>query len=110
MRIELTQGAEDDLLAIYDLRLRQRGADGADGADAMLDTLYAAIASLSEFPLRGSIPPELDAIGIGDWRQIGVWPWRIIYTVQGELLTVAVIADGRRDFTSLLERRLLQRS
>lgn len=109
-RIQLAAQAEGDLQAIYNHRLRQRGAGGPDGAEALLDTLYDAIAGLAEFPLRGPIPPELDALGIADWRQLSVWPYRIIYTIEGELLTIAVIADSRRDFASLLERRLLQRT
>lgn len=110
IRIQLAAQAEGDLQAIYNHRLNQRGADGTDGADALLDTLYDTIAGLAEFPLRGPIPPELDALGIADWRQVSVWPYRIIYTLEGDLLTIAVVADSRRDFASLLERRLLQRS
>jgi len=109
LRIELTATAEGDLQTIYDIRLNQRGADGPDGADAVLDTLYSAMAALADFPLMGPIPPELAQLGMADWRQISVWPWRIIYTVAGDVVTIAVIADSRRDFAALLERRLLQR-
>ena len=109
IRIQLAAEAEGDLKAIYNHRLKQRGAGGQDGADALLDTLYDAIESLIEFPLRGPIPPELGALGIADWRQLSVWPYRIIYTVERDLITIAVVADSRRDFASLLERRLLLR-
>lgn len=108
IRIQFAAEAEGDLQAIYNHRLKQRGADGPDGADALLDTLYDAIESLIEYPLRGPVPPELDALGMTDWRQLSVWPYRIIYTAQGDLVTIAVVADSRRDFVSLLERRLLQ--
>lgn len=109
IRIQLAAAAEGDLAAIYNYRMKQRGADGPDGADAFLDTLYAAIESLTQFPLRGPIPPELDVLGIAEWRQLSVPPYRIIYTLEDDLLTIAVVADSRRDFASLLERRLLQR-
>lgn len=108
VRIQLTAEAEGDLQAIYNHRLRQRGADGSDGADALLDTLYAAMEALAAFPRRGPVPPELDTLGIADWRQVPVWPYRIIYTIEGETLTIGVIADSRRDFANLLERRLLR--
>lgn len=110
MRIQLAAEAEGDLQAIYNRRLKQRGADGPDGADALLDTLYAAIETLSEYPFRGPNPPELDALGSAEWRQISLWPYRVIYTVEGDVVTIAVVADSRRDFASLLERRLLQRA
>ena len=109
IRIQLAAEAEGDLAAIYNHRLKQRGVDGPDGAEAFLDALYSAIEALVDFPLRGPTPPELDALGIADWRQISLWPYRIIYTLDGEVLTIAVVADSRRDFASLLERRLLQR-
>lgn len=105
----MAEEAEGDLLAIYNRRLKQRGADGPDGADALLDNLYEAIALLAQFPLRDAIPPELEQLGIADWRQISVWPFRIIYTVEGDVVTISVVADSRRDFAALLERRLLQR-
>ena len=108
--IQLAAEAEGDLAAIYNHRLKQRGADGPDGAEALLDALYSAMEALADFPLRGSIPPELDVLGIADWRQILLLPYRIIYTLDGDVLTIAVVADSRRDFASLLERRLLQRA
>jgi plasmid stabilization system protein ParE len=109
-RIVLADEAEGDLQAIYNQRFAQRGAEGADGADALLESLVASMESLTDFPLRGPIPPELEAIGIADWRQLSVAPYRIIYTVAADQVTIAIIADGRRDFASLLERRLLQRA
>ena len=107
VRIVLAAEAEGDLQALYIQRLNQRGAQGADGADALLDRLFDAIASLAEFPHRGPVPPELATLGIADWRQMSVAPYRILYTVDADTLTVAVVADGRRDFAGLLERRLL---
>jgi plasmid stabilization system protein ParE len=64
IRVQLAAGAEGDLQALYELRLRQRGADGPDGADALLDALYKAMESLAAFPLRGPVLPELEALGI----------------------------------------------
>lgn len=110
VQIILAAEAEGDLQAIYNQRLAQRGAEGLDGAEALLDRLFDAIASLADFPLKGPIPPELLAIGIADWRQLSLPPYRIIYTVAADVVTIAVVADGRRDFASLLERRLLQKT
>jgi plasmid stabilization system protein ParE len=108
LRVVIANEAEGDLQAIYNQRLGHRGAQGKDGADALLDRLFDAIASLAEFALRGPVPPELATLGIADWRQLSLPPYRIIYAVGADIVTVAVVADGRRDFASLLERRLLQ--
>src|SRR3546814_9999380 len=76
VQIILAAEAEGDLQAIYNQRLAQRGAEGLDGAEALLDRLFDAIASLADFPLKGPIPPELLAIGIADWRQLSLPPYR----------------------------------
>lgn len=108
LRVVLTAEAEGDLQAIYDQRLTHRGAQGVDGADALLDRVYDAIASLAAFSNRGPVPPELATLGIAEWRQLSVPPYRIIYACEADAVTVAVVADSRRDFSRLLERRLLQ--
>jgi plasmid stabilization system protein ParE len=65
--IEITSGAERDLVGIWQRRLKQRGPDGDDGADALLDDLVASIESLVNNPQKGPIPPELEALGITDF-------------------------------------------
>jgi toxin ParE1/3/4 len=54
------------------------------------------------------VPQELQALGISDFRQLLLAPYRLIYRVAGDTVYVFVIADGRRDMQALLERRLLQ--
>jgi len=100
--------AEDDLYKIYVARLEQRGQDGTDGAEALLDSLMAVIASIADYPERGPIPPELEAVGERNWRQISHAPYRIIYLLEEGTATVALVADSRRDFTSLVQRRLFR--
>ncbi|HEX7872532.1 MAG TPA: type II toxin-antitoxin system RelE/ParE family toxin [Sphingobium sp.] len=103
-RVELTQGAEEDLEAIHGWLAGNRSPDQAD---ALLDDLLVLVASLEEFPLRGAVPGELDQLGIRDFRQLGLPPYRLIYRVLGERVVILLIADGRRDMQALLERRLL---
>lgn len=112
--VRLTAGAERDLAGIYHRRLAQRGAEGEDGADALLDRLVDAIGDLAEWPARGPVPPELDALGIHDYRQLSLRPYRVIYLPQEDAeggrprVTVMIIADARRDFRLLLQERLLR--
>lgn len=112
VQIRITAGAERDLTGIYDRRLVQRGAEGADGADVLLEKLVAAIESLAEFTNRGPIAPELATLGIHDFHQLSHSPYRIIYLPQerdgGSQVTVMIVADSRRDFRTLLEERLLR--
>ena len=102
--VVLTRGAEDDLEAIHRYLAENRGSDDAD---ALLDAFLDKIAALERYPLRGSVPKELDALGIREFRQVLLDPYRLIYRVLGSKVFILLIADGRRDMHALLERRLL---
>ena len=102
--VRLSRGAEIDLESLYDFVKDNRSTEQAD---VLLDRLLAAIETLETFPLRGSVPKELDALGIREFRQILVEPYRLIYRAGGKTVFVMVIADGRRDMQALLERRVL---
>lgn len=106
--VQLAAEAEGDLAAIYAHRLKQRGADGPDGAEALLDVLYDALATLADFPLRGPVVPELEPLGIHAYRQLSLPPLRVVYLPEEAVVTVMLIADSRRDFRKLLEDRLLR--
>ncbi|GGI88208.1 plasmid stabilization protein [Polymorphobacter multimanifer] len=102
--VRLTRGADIDLEALYHYLKDNRSNEQAD---MLLDRLIGAIETLETFPLRGPLPKELDALGIREFRQILVEPYRLIYRVGDKRVFVMVIADGRRDMQGLLERRLL---
>ena len=100
------------LISIADINIEElhgyvKDNQSAEQAGLLLGRLLAAIETLETFPLRGSVPKELDALGIREFRQILVEPYRLIYRLSGKTVFVMVIADGRRDMQTLLERRLL---
>jgi toxin ParE1/3/4 len=45
-------------------------------------------------------------MGNRSYRQIFFKPYRILYRIRANTVTVALIADGRRDMAALLARRL----
>lgn len=104
--VELTEGAEGDLKTIHAWLAEHRSTEDAD---ALLDSFLDKVGTLERFPLRGSVPKELDASGIRDFRQVLLTPYRLIYRVVGATVFILVIADGRRDMQTLLEQRLLNR-
>ena len=103
-QVLLTEGAEQDLESIYDYIAE---FDCKANADYVLDGLLEVVESLTAFPERGAYPKELVALGIRDYRQTAIKPYRVIYRVMGHKVYIYVIADGRRDMQSLLARRLL---
>ena len=103
----LTQGAEQDLEALFDHIAEN---DSVANAHRLLDHLMDVAQSLSKLPERGSRPKELLAVGIQDYRQVFFKPFRLIYRLHGKKVVVYLIADGRRDMPALLARRLLGHS
>lgn len=102
----LTDDAGRDLEEIHDYIVRH---DSPGRAEHVLDRIEAALTSLSEFPERGTYPKELLALGSRDYREIFFKPYRIIYKVIPDGVYVMVIADGRRDMQTLLQRRLFEK-
>jgi toxin ParE1/3/4 len=103
-QVLLTEDAERDLEELHSwLSLH----DSAASADHVLDRLLALADELAEFPERGSWPRELSALGIREYRQAFFKPYRLIYRMLGGKVIIYLVADGRRDFQTLLARRLL---
>jgi toxin ParE1/3/4 len=100
----LTEDANRDLEDIYTY-VAEHDAPGK--AEAFFGRLEEIIERLSVNPGRGSYPKELSALGIREYRQVFYKPYRIIYSVSGKRVYIYLIADGRRDFQTLLARRLL---
>ncbi len=82
--------------------------DSPGKAERVLANIEKVFGSLSESPDRGVHPKELLALGIREYREIFFKPYRVIYRVLGNVVHVFLIADGRRDMRTLLQRRLLE--
>ena len=100
----LTRDAARDLEELYDYIALH---DAPQKADYVLSQIEKAFSRLSQFPEQGSYPKELLALGIRDYREVYFKPYRMIYRVVDENVYVFLIADGRRDMQTLLQRRLL---
>ena len=103
-KVLLTEDGNRDLEDIY-AYVAEHDAPGK--AEALLGRLEEMIENLSAHPDRGSFPKELSALGIREYRQVFYKPYRIIYSLSGKRVYIYLIADGRRDFQTLLARRLL---
>ena len=82
--------------------------DSLDQSINVLDRLEASILKLQEFPTRGHIPPELRSTGIKKYLEIHYKPYRIIYEIEGRIVYVHAILDGRRNVNEILQDRLLR--
>ena len=100
----LTNDAARDLNEVYDYITLH---DTPQKAGYILEQIEKAFSRLSRFPQRGAHPKELLALGILEYREIFFKPYRIIYRILDKNVYVLLIADGRRDMQTLLQRRLL---
>jgi toxin ParE1/3/4 len=104
-RVRIIEDAEHDLVDIYHYIALN---DSSENADYVLEQLESLCLRLAELPLRGHAPPELNHIGVTNYREVHFKPYRIIYQVIRQDVLIHCVLDGRRDIMSLLERRLLR--
>ncbi len=104
-RVEWTQTAVSDLAAIVDYI----SGESIENALAVFKKVEATAEKLTSMPLRGRIVPELAAFGIQTYRQLIHSPWRIIYRVSGQKVTVMAVLDSRRNLEDILLERLVRK-
>lgn len=82
--------------------------DGIEQAEKIKILLKEKIDSLSTLPERGKYPQELIDLGIFQYRELAVYPWRIFYKINGNNIDIVSILDGRRDLDEILKERLIK--
>jgi len=103
--VHIIGDAQKDLYEIYEY-IRKSGF--RSNAKKLFSRLEQVCMSLADNPERGHIPPELERIGVYEYREIHVKVYRIIYQVIDNDVFVHCILDGRRDLQELLEHRILR--
>jgi toxin ParE1/3/4 len=103
--VQIIIDAENDLWEIYRYVARN---DSIEKADRLLDNIEKTIAALETLPSRGHYPPELERIGVLEFREVFFKPYRIIYQIVKSVVYVHCILDGRRNLSDLLQDRLLR--
>jgi toxin ParE1/3/4 len=80
--------------------------DGPDAAALAYKKISRRIESLAKHPYRCRIAPELRDIGVSEYREILVYPYRVFFRVSGDLIGIVGVLDGRRDLEELLIKRV----
>ena len=103
-RVRWSAAAQRDLDDIVDFI----ASDSSLNADRVLDRLARQAAGLAQFAERGRRIPEFAhrPTRTGPpWRELLVRPWRMLYAIDGDLVLVLAVVDGRRDLHSWLSSR-----
>jgi toxin ParE1/3/4 len=105
MDVFITSDAEHD---VEDIVTYVEAQETPERADALYEKIKAAISRLATMPNRGRIVPELKEIGVNEYREVVLKPYRVLYfTEANHRVFVFAIFDGRRNLDELLQRRVL---
>ena len=103
-QVNITRRAAGDLQRLHTYIAKN---DSPERAGYVLNQISSIVERLYELPERGTVPRELAALGIHEFREVFFKPYRLLYYVEDTAVFIVLIADGRRDMQSLLQRRLL---
>ncbi len=96
------QIARNDLLDISD----HIAQDRPKTALQILAKIEEKVTSLREFPERGRTVPEFEKMGILQYRELIIKPWRVIYRIDLSMVVILSVLNGRRNVEDVLYRRL----
>lgn len=91
-RIRITPEAEHDLRAIGDYIVSQHAPLAAK---RFVAALRRRIAALKSFPSAYGLAPEAQAVGV-DLRQMIHGIYRVLYTVENQIVTIHAVRHGAR--------------
>jgi plasmid stabilization system protein ParE len=78
-------------------------------AKKILTKVKSKASSLSTFPERGRIVPELQKQGISQYRELIISPWRLIYRISEKEIFVLSFLDSRQNVEDILLNRLIHK-
>ena len=103
-KIVWSEVAVADLDAILDYVARE---DSVEAAQGVYEKIELKIASLAHSPSRCRVVPELQEMGVTEFRE-NLWgPYRICFRIYPRTVVLVAIVDGRRNLEELLVERSL---
>jgi len=75
--------------------------DGKTIAEKIYNKIRTKVTLLEASPLQGREVKELNSIK-KEYLELIVKPWRIIYTIDNEIINILLVVDSRRDLEELL--------
>ena len=104
-RIRWAPVAFQDLDEIIDYIATQ---DGTDAAVKLYLKLVKRAGALATHPARCRIVPELRSVGVVEYRELIVSPYRVFFRIVGTEVRIVGVLDGRRDLEETLVRRAMR--
>lgn len=82
--------------------------DNPKAAIKLFDKIKSRCAKLKANPEKYRVLPELREIGISNYREITLKPYRILYKLTQATVYIFAVVDSRRDMESFLFQRLIR--
>lgn len=82
--------------------------DGPERAGRLYARILGRADTLSQFPRRCRVVPELRDIGITDYRELIFPPFRLFFRIRGRVVSIVGVLDARRDIEEILIARALE--
>lgn len=81
--------------------------DSPSASAHVYSTILGRTYSLALHPMRCRIAPEPNAVGITEYRELVVAPYRILFHIKGRVVGLVGVFDGRRNLEEILLARVL---
>lgn len=97
-------------VAVRDLEelLSYIAVESQTDAIRVLKRIETRASALESSPARGRVVLELARFGMRTWRELIVRPYRLVYRIEADTVTVLAVFHGRRDLEDVLLERLLR--
>ena len=82
--------------------------DGPDAAVRVYEKVKKRTQTLFTHPKRCRIVPELRSVGVMEYRELIVSPYRVFFRIDGKDVGIIGVLDGRRDLEETLIRRAMR--
>ena len=103
--VRWSDGAAEDPWEILEYIARDRPSVARD----ILQDIRNRSESLRFAAEKGRIVPELERQGIGEYRELVISVWRLIYKITHRAIEVLLVVDSRRNVEDILLMRLSRR-
>jgi len=82
--------------------------DGTDAAVRVYEKAKKRTQTLSTNPKRCRMVPELRSVGVMEYRELIVPPYRVFFRIDKKNVGIIGVLDGRRDLEETLIRRAMR--
>jgi len=96
-----------DAISDFDAIITHIFTENKTNAKAMFLAIKEQCSTLEHFPFRTRVVPELESLGIMQYRELIFKRWRIIYSVDDNIVNLLLIIDSRQDMQEQLVQRIL---